>query len=135
MIEPVALPKVYIGTALARGSNFMTGNKEVKLRYSVRGKKSKFFESEGVDELVAISMAIAQELWVVKEELASYKALISKKQKITENEIKNFKLSPTQRKELDAENQRYIDRVFFILREKAESTGSDPEEPSPPKVP
>tara|TARA_Y100000590_G_C15727945_1_gene1015931 strand:+ start:2813 stop:3154 length:342 start_codon:yes stop_codon:yes gene_type:complete len=113
----------------------MTGNKEVKLRYSVRGKKSKFFESEGVDELVAISMAIAQELWVVKEELASYKALISKKQKITENEIKNFKLSPTQRKELDAENQRYIDRVFFILREKAESTGSDPEEPSPPKVP
>ena len=135
MIELVALPKAYIGTALVHGSNFMPTNKEKKLRYSVRGKKSKFFESEGVDELLAISMAIAQELWVVKEELACYKALISKKQKITDNEIKNFKLSANQKKELDAENQKYIDRVFFILREKADSTGSDPEEPSPPKIP
>ena len=33
------------------------------LRYSVKGKRMKFFDAQGVDELVSICMGLAQEMW------------------------------------------------------------------------
>lgn len=105
------------------------------LRYSVRGKDTRFFSAEGVDELVAISMALAQELWVVKERLAAYEALAAKKKVFTAKEIEGFKFTPTQRAKMDAESQAFIDRVFFTLRERVEGLAADPDEPAPPKEP
>ncbi len=105
------------------------------LRYSVRGKKEQFFTAEGVDELVSISMAFAQELWVVKERLAAYDALAVKKKIFTAKEIDGFKFTPAQRAKLDAESQAFIDRVFFVLRERVEGLAADPDEPPAPKEP
>lgn len=106
-----------------------------KLRHSVRGKKARFFDATGVDELVAISIALAQELWVVKERLALYEALHIKKGNILSKELNNYKLTAKQREALDAENREFIDRIFFVLREQAEATDSDTDEPPPPQLP
>ncbi|MBL42510.1 MAG: hypothetical protein CMM49_07620 [Rhodospirillaceae bacterium] len=106
-----------------------------KLRYSVRGKKSRFFESDGVDELVSICMSIAQELWVVKEELALLKNLTLEKGLLTKKELENFKFTVKQKTELDNENKDFIDRVFFTLRESVESVDSNHDEPNPPPIP
>jgi hypothetical protein len=105
------------------------------LRYSVRGKKEQFFSAEGVDELVSITMALAQELWVVKERLAAYDALAVKKKIFTAKEIDGFTFTPAQRAKLDAESQAFIDRVFFVLRERVEGLAAAPDEPPPPKEP
>ena len=108
---------------------------EKKLRYSVRGKKSRFFESDGVDELVSICMSVAQELWVVKEELAIIKNLTIKKGLITKKEIENHKFTIKQKEDLNNDNKDFIDRVFFTLRESVESAEADLEEPKPPTIP
>ena len=39
---------------------------KVPLRYSVKGKRMRFFDAQGVDELVSICMGLAQEMWVIK---------------------------------------------------------------------
>ncbi len=110
-------------------------DKEKKLRYSVRGKKSRFFESDGVDELVSICMSITQELWVVKEELATIKNLTLKKGLMTKKELDNYKFTTKQKEDLNNENKDFIDRIFFTLRESVESAESDTEEPKPPTIP
>ena len=40
----------------------MSGDDPIAMRYSVRGEPQRFFDAGGVDELVAVSMALAQEL-------------------------------------------------------------------------
>ena len=107
-----------------------------RLRHSVKGKQVRFFDAQGVDELVSISMTLAQELWVVKERLATLEAAAAKKGVILSDEIEGFAFSPTQREAIEAEKKAYIDRVFFTLREQAEALAQDSSsEPPPPEMP
>ena len=109
---------------------------KTKLRYGVKGKQNRFFDAQGVDELVSISMTLAQELWVVKERLATLEAAAAKKGVILENEVEGFAFTPTQRAAIDDEKKAYIDRVFFALREQAEALEADTSnEPPPPAMP
>ena len=108
-------------------------NEKIKLRDTVRGKRYRFFDAQGVDELVSMVMALAQELWTVKERNAVIEALATEKGLITPDDIENYPLSDEQKAKLDEERQAFIDRIFFVLREEAE--GLEPQtipEPIPP---
>ena len=108
-------------------------NEPVKLRDTVRGKKHRFFDAQGVDELVSICMSLAQELWVVKErQLALEQAAEAKGIRLVEDPG-DPDLSAGQLAALEAERSAFIDRIFFVLREQAESlNGEDP--PEPPEI-
>jgi hypothetical protein len=108
----------------------------VKLRYSVKGKQHKFFDAQGVDELVSISLTMAQELWVVKERLAVFEAIAAKKGLVLSDEVENFEFTPEQRAAVDEEKRGFLDRIYFTLREQAEALETDSRhEPASPKVP
>lgn len=110
-------------------------NLEIPLRFSVKGKRMRFFESQGVDELVSICMGLAQELWVYRERQATIEDLLDKKKLILNKEIESHTISEEKRSLLDNERQEFIDRIFFTLREEAESLQhSSDDEPSPPKM-
>ncbi len=134
MTKLVGLLKEYIGIALGLG-NKMNDSKKIKLREFVKGKKSHFFKSEGVDELISICMTLAQELWVVKEQTAIYEEFITKKLNISETELSNFKLSNKKREVLDNESHEFINRIFFTLNEITKETNNDSNEPKLPKIP
>lgn len=107
-----------------------------KMRHGVKGKQLRFFEAQGVDELVSICMTLAQELWVVKERLATVEAAIAEKGSVTAQDIENYKFNADQRAIVDDEKKQFIDRVFFTLREQAEALETDVKaEPDAPKVP
>ena len=110
-------------------------NLEIPLRFSVKGKRMRFFESQGVDALVSICMGLAQELWVYRERQATIEDLLDKKKLILNKEIESHTISEEKRSLLDNERQEFIDRIFFTLREEAESLQhSSDDEPSPPKM-
>jgi len=105
------------------------------LRYSVKGKRMRFFESQGVDELVSICMGLAQELWVYKEKQAIIEDLLNQKKMISDNVLEKHSFSDEKRLSLDNERQEFIDRIFFTLREEAESLQhSSNSEPDPPTM-
>ncbi|MBM3512881.1 MAG: hypothetical protein FJX59_04110 [Alphaproteobacteria bacterium] len=107
-----------------------------KLRYSVKGKQIKFFDAQGVDELVSITLTLAQELWVVKERLAVMEAITHKKGIVLADEIENFEFTSEQRAAVEDEKRSFIDRIYFTLREQAEALETDSRlEPAAPKVP
>ncbi len=86
-----------------------------RLKDLTRGKQPRFFDVQGVDELVSITMGLAQELWAVKERLAAVEAL--GKAGISAAAVEAYEFSEEERAALDRERQEFIDRIYFVLRE------------------
>ncbi|MBL8628358.1 MAG: hypothetical protein JNM81_01930 [Rhodospirillaceae bacterium] len=107
---------------------------QTKLRDTVKGKQYRFFDAQGIDELVSITMQLAQELWVVKERLASVEAAAAKKGVLLGDDVEGYAFSPEQQAILEDEKKKFIDRVFFTLREQSEALDSDADEPEGPKL-
>jgi hypothetical protein len=109
---------------------------QTPLRYSVKGKRMRFFDSQGVDELVSICMGLAQEMWVIKERQAALESIAAKKGVVLPDDIEGYVFSDDERTTLDTERHGFIDRIFFTLREEAESLAAEPEdEPPAPSMP
>ena len=88
---------------------------ETRLHDLTRGKQPRFFDVQGVDELVSITMGLAQELWAVKERLAAVEAL--GKAGISAAAVEAYEFSDEERAALDRERKEFIDRIYFVLRE------------------
>ena len=86
-----------------------------RLKDLTRGKQPRFFDVQGVDELVSITMGLAQELWAVKERLAAVEAL--GKGGISAAAVEAYEFSDEERAALDRERREFIDRIYFVLRE------------------
>ena len=68
-----------------------------------------------MDELVSITMGLAQELWAVKERLAAVEAI--GKAGISAAAVEAYEFSEEERAALDRERKEFIDRIYFVLRE------------------
>ena len=88
---------------------------KTRLRDLTRGKAPRFFDVQGVDELVSITMGLAQELWAVKERLAAIEAL--GKDGISAAAVEAYEFSESERAALDRDRAEFIDRIYFVLRE------------------
>ena len=88
---------------------------KTRLKDLTRGKQPRFFDVQGVDELVSITMGLAQELWAVKERLAAVEAL--GKGGISPAAVESYEFSDEERAALDRERREFIDRIYFVLRE------------------
>ncbi|MBL8644323.1 MAG: hypothetical protein JNK21_10350 [Rhodospirillaceae bacterium] len=107
---------------------------QTKLRDTVKGKQYRFFDAQGVDELVSICMQMSQELWVVKERLATLEAVAAKKGIVLADEVEAYAFTPEQRAVVDEEKQKFIDRIFFTLREQSEALEIGADEPEGPTL-
>ena len=86
-----------------------------RLKDLTRGKQPRFFDVQGVDELVSITMGLAQELWAVKERLAAVEAL--GREGISAAAVEAYEFSEAERADLDRERREFIERIYFVLRE------------------
>ncbi len=94
----------------------MSGDsRKTRLEDLTRGKQPRFFDVQGVDEMVSITMGLAQELWAVKERLAAVEAL--GKAGVTAEAVEAYEFSEEERAALDRERKEFIDRIYFVLRE------------------
>ena len=97
---------------------------KTRLKDLTRGKQPRFFDVQGVDELVSITMGLAQELWAVKERLAAMEALGSAG--ISAAAVEAYEFSDQERAALDQERREFIERIYFVLRESEEPTAAPP---------
>ena len=88
---------------------------KTRLKGLTRGKQPRFFDVQGVDELVSITMGLAQELWAVKERLAAIEAL--GKGSVSAAAVEAYEFSEAERAALDQERREFIERIYFVLNE------------------
>ena len=89
---------------------------------TARGHRPSYFDDPMTDRLLTMTLALAEELWVVRERLDTVEALAEQKSGITEAEIEAFSPSPERAAKREALRQEFLDRLFYNLKETVEDT-------------
>lgn len=97
-----------------------------------KGKRPYFLKDPDVERVMSVTMAVAQELAVMRERLDTVERLLSDKG-ITQDDIENFKPTKDQAEQRGAWTQEYLARIFRIYQQDIEAL-SKPEEPSSEEV-
>src|SRR5262245_34529761 len=86
-----------------------------------KGKKPTFFADPQVDKLMAIVMALAGEVSVVRERLDTIERLVENKGLLTRQEIEAYRPSPQAAEEREQWRSEYIGRILRVVHEELEA--------------
>lgn len=93
-----------------------------------KGKRPFFLENPDVERVLAVTMAVAQELAVMRERLDTVERLLAAKG-ISQADIDNYTPSKADAEQRGAWTQEYLARIFRIYQQEIEGL-EKPNEPS-----
>jgi hypothetical protein len=85
------------------------------------GKRPYFFEDPAVERVLAITMAVAQELAVTRERLDTVERLLERGGKFTRADIDVYTPTPEEASERAEWQRMYIARVLRIVQQEIEA--------------
>ena len=85
---------------------------------TVRGKRPQFFQNEGVDEVLSMVLAVAQELAVLRERVDTAERVMEKHGVNLAAEIEALEPDEDLLKSREQWLQDFYRRIFFILDQK-----------------
>lgn len=85
------------------------------LAMDASGRRHAFFNQDGVDQLVSISLELATELWTVRERLYVLESVMAKEGVSVRDKIEAYQLSPSERSELAEIRSRMLNEIFRTL--------------------
>lgn len=86
-----------------------------------KGKKPTFFADPQVDKLIAIVMALAGEVSVLRERLDTVERLAESKGLLSRQEIEAYQPNPQAAEEREQWRTEYIARVLRVVHEELEA--------------
>ena len=86
-----------------------------------KGKRPQFFESSESERLMAILMAVVEELAVTRERLDTVERLLEENNNLDRASIEGFHPTPEQARERALMNQEYLARVMRFLQQEREA--------------
>ena len=90
-----------------------------------RGKRPYFFEDPDVERVLAITMALAGELAVLRARLDTIEELLEKRGTLTRADIDAFVPAPAHAERRGRWYQEYLARILRIVQQEAEASGED----------
>jgi hypothetical protein len=97
-----------------------------------KGKRPYFLEDTDAERVMAITMAVAQELAVMRERLDTVERLLESKG-ISQDDIESFVPTPEQADQRGAWTQEYLARIMRIYQQEIEAL-DQPNEPSSEEI-
>lgn len=94
-----------------------------------KGKRPYFLKDPDVERVLAVTMAIAQELGVVRERLDTIERVLEEKGSLTQMDIETYVPSKPIAEERGAWTQEYLARILRIYQQEIEALNT-PDEPS-----
>ncbi|AMS32141.1 hypothetical protein AEM42_06565 [Betaproteobacteria bacterium UKL13-2] len=85
------------------------------------GKRPYFFDDPAVERVLAITMAVAQEVAVIRERLDTVERLLEKNGSITRADIDTYAPDPASATERAEWQRMYIARVLRIVQQEIEA--------------
>lgn len=95
-----------------------------------KGKRPWFFEDPDVERVMNITLALIQEVGVMRERLDTIERLLENETPVTRENIDSFSPSKEQAEERGLWMQEYIARVFRILQQDREAIKKETESSS-----
>ena len=92
---------------------------------SAKGKRPTYFEDPELDKMLAIIMALAGEVSVLRERLDTLERLIQAKGILSPEEIENYQVNEQVGKEREQWRTEYITRLLRILNQEVDNLTSE----------
>jgi hypothetical protein len=86
-----------------------------------KGKKPTFFADPQVDKVLAIVMALAGEVSVLRERLDTVERVLNTKGVLTRQDIETYRLEESAAEERERWRADYLDRLLRVVREEQEA--------------
>lgn len=86
-----------------------------------KGKRPYFLDSQETERVMAITMAVAQELAVMRERLDTVERLLETKGVVTREDIESFTPTKEEANERGAWTQEYLARILRIVQQEIEA--------------
>lgn len=80
-----------------------------------KGSRPQFFPDPATDKLLAMVMALAGEVAVIRDRLDTFERLVEAKGVVTRNDIENYKPSKEVHAERDAWREEYLSHILRIV--------------------
>lgn len=116
--------KAVVATARSRAA----GRQEqprARLTHKAKGKKPTFFTDPQVDKVLAITMALAGEVSVLRERLDTIERLLDAKGLLARQEIEAYQPSEPVAEERERWRVEYLDRILRVVREEQEALATE----------
>lgn len=94
-----------------------------------KGKRPYFLKDPDVERVLAVTMAISQELAVMRERMDTIERLLDKNGVISRRDIENYAPSKAEAQERGAWTQEYLARILRIYQQEIEALDK-PNEPT-----
>lgn len=95
------------------------------LQKKARGRRPEYFEDPAVDKLMAITMALAGEVAVMRDRLDTIERLSEAGEKISPSSVDAYQPDPDVRAARDAWREDYLDNVLRIVHQELEGMQRD----------
>ena len=86
---------------------------------TVRGKRPKIYEQQGLDHLMAITTALVQEVAVLRDRIDLVERVAESKGVIIHDEIENFTLQQEDLEARELWRMKYLGRIYAIFEQEA----------------
>lgn len=86
-----------------------------------KGKKPTFFADPQVDKVLAITMALAGEVSVLRERLDTMERLLEAKGQIPRRDLETYRPDDQAVEEREQWRVEYLDRILRVVREEQEA--------------
>lgn len=93
----------------------------IRLPRTAKGERPAFSREPEVDRVMAIAMAIASEVAVLRERLDTFETLAATRGVVSAAEIEQFVPSAEHEKRREQWRHDFLDRVLYILRAEADT--------------
>lgn len=104
----------------------------VQLQKKARGERPRYFEEPAVDKLMAITLALAGELAVLRDRIDTIEALSAAGDRITTEAVDGYVPDAGSRSRRDAWRETYLETVLRVVHQEKEElerqTGHEPYE-------
>jgi len=100
----------------------------VKMQHVAKGPRPQFSENAEVDRVIAMVLALAQEVSVLREQLESVVSLAAARGVLSADEVAKYSPPPAEAAARAKWRDEFIDRVLYVLHAEAE-TGRGPAAP------
>ena len=86
---------------------------------TVRGKRPKIYEQQGLDHLMAITTALVQEVAVLRDRIDLMERVAESKGVIIQDEIESFTLQQEDLEARELWRMKYLGRIYAIFEQEA----------------
>ena len=93
-------------------------------QWTVKGKRSTFFDDPAIDHVVSMLLALSSEVWSLRERVAVIEKVADAKGLDLSAAVESYQLSDEEKASLADQRQAFINRIMFVLREEIEQLKS-----------